>query len=80
MHKSGSGTSELRYSRQSRSAEVELQIFGSDSRLSISPEAETHIFESIGRVEVELHTFGGQGRAEVRKRNFRSLVVEAVRK
>ena len=46
---------------------MELQILDSHSKLSRSPEAEIHIFERIGR-------------AEVRKWNFRSLVVDAERK
>ena len=64
--KCGSGTSELRYSRQSGSAETELQIFNSHLRLSRSPEAEIHIFERTGR-------------ADVRKWNSTFLAVKAER-
>ena len=52
-------------------------IFGSPGRTSVEDERD---LSSPGRAEVrkaELHIFGSQGSAEVRKRNFTSLKVPA---
>ena len=78
---------------QSRSAEAELQIFGSPGRdemlkwtypylevLAEQVRKMNEIFRSPGQAEVwnaELQIFGSQGRAEVRKWNFTSLEVLA---
>ena len=52
------------------------------SRQDESAEAEVHIFGRIGRTEGaernSCHIIGSQSRAEMRKRNFTSLVVKAV--
>ena len=53
--------------------EVDLPIFGSPCRTSVEDERD---LSSPGWAEVgkaELHIFGSQGSAEVRKRNFTSL-------
>ena len=50
--------------------EVELSIFGSPGRTSVED-----VFRSPDQAEVQI--FCGQGRAEVRKRNFTSLEVPA---
>ena len=87
----GSRTSHLWQSMQSRSAEAELQIFGSPDMdeiwkwtypylevLAEQVREMNEIFLSPGRAEVrkaELQIFGSQDRAEVRKRNFTSLKV-----
>ena len=87
----GSRNSHLWQSRQSRSAEAELQIFGSPGIdemrkwtypyldvLAEQVRKTNEIFRSPGRAEVrkaKLQIFGSQGRAEVRKRNFTSLEV-----
>ena len=76
---------------QSRSAEVELHIFGSPGRdemrkltypyLEVMAEQVrkmNEIFLSPGRAEVrkaELQIFGSKDRAELRKRSFRTLKV-----
>ena len=71
--KCGSKTLHFWQSMQNESADVELQIFGSKDRV----EAELQIFGSQGRVD---QVFGSQGRAEVWKRNFRSLAVKTEQK
>ena len=45
-----------------------------------SADVELQIFGSKDRAEAGLQIFGSQGRAEVRKRNLRSLAVEAEQK
>ena len=91
-----SGTSDLWQSRQSRSAEAELHIFGSPGRDEIRkwtyPYLEVlaeqvrkmnEIFRSPGRAEVwkaELQIFGSKDSAELRKRSFRPLKVLVERK
>ena len=72
--KCGSRISHFWQSMQNESADVELQIFGSKDRA----EAELQISGRQGRVEHQV--FGSQGRAEVWKRNFRSLAVKTERK
>ena len=88
-----SGTSNLWHSRQSRSAEAELHIFGSPGRgemwkwtypyLEILVEQvrkKNEIFRNPGRAEVrkaELLIFGNKHRAELRKQTFRHLKVLA---
>ena len=86
-----SWTSDLWQSRQSRSAEAELHIFGSPGRdemrkwtypylevLAEQVRKTNEIFRSHGRAEVrkaELQIFGSKDRAELRKRRFRPLKV-----
>ena len=88
-----SETSDLWQSRQSRSAEAELHIFGSPGRdemrkwtypylevLAEQVRKMNEIFRSPGRAEVrkaEHQIFGSKDRAELRKRSFRSLKVMA---
>ena len=64
--KCGSRTSHIWQSRQSGSAEAELHIFWQ----SVQNES----------ADVELQIFGSQGRAEMRKRNIRSLAIKAEQK
>ena len=71
--KCGSRTSHIWQSRQSRCAEAELHIFGSQCRTKVR----AWNFGSKEGAEAELQIFGSQGRAEVRKRNIRSLAVKA---
>ena len=73
-----SGTSDICQSRQIRSAEAELQIFGSQRRTEVRKEL--HIFSSQDRAETELQIFGSQGRAEVGNWNFKSSAVKTKRK
>ena len=86
-----SGTSDLWQSRQSRSAEAELHIFGSPGRdemrkwtypyLEVLVEQvrkKNEIFQSPGWTKVrkaELLIFDSKDRAELRKRSFRPLKV-----
>ena len=86
-----SGISDLWQSRQSRSAEAELHIFGSPGRGEIRKwtypylevlveqvREKNEIFRSPGRAEVrkaELLIFGSKNRAELRKSSFRPLKV-----
>ena len=88
-----SGTSDLWQSRQSRSAEAELHIFGSSGRDEIrnwtypyfevlveQVRKKNEIFRSPGRAEVrktEPLIFGSKDRAELRKQSFRPLKVLA---
>ena len=89
-----SETTNLWKSRQRWNAEAELHIFGSpdrtsaesgtsdlcQSRQSGNAGAELHIFGNQASADVELQIFGSQGRAEMRKRNIRSLAVKAEQK
>ena len=88
-----SSTSDLWQSRQSRSAEAELHIFGSPGRDEMSkwtyPYLEVlaeqvrkmnEIFRSPSRAEArkaELQIFGSKDRGELRKRSFRLLIALA---
>ena len=76
-----SETANLWKSRQRWNAEAELHIFGSPGRTS----AESGISDlcqsrQSGSAGAELHIFGSKGRAEVRKRYFTVLAVNAERK
>ena len=78
------GTSDFCQSRQSGSAGAELHI-----QLYLAVKAErkcgsgtSHSWQSMQNesADVELQIFGSQGRAEMRKRNIRSLAVKAEQK
>ena len=79
----GSRTSHLWPSRQSRSAEAELQTFGSPGRDEKCGREIIHIWKSWptgspGRAELQI--FGSKDRAELRKQSLRPLKVPAERK
>ena len=88
----GSNTAHLWQLRQSRSVEAKLHILENDGRPEKSGSGTSAIWQSwksgsgASRLwqlkqsvsgEAELQVFGSQGRAEVRKRNFTSLEVQA---
>ena len=68
-------------SRQRWNAEAELHIFGRPGRTSAeSGTSDLYQSRQSGSAGAELHIFGSKGRAEVRKRNFTFLAVNAERK